>query len=197
MTAPSLESLLIRDRAKLLEFISRRAGAPLLRFESAEDLVQGVHHEVLRSPQRFEWQGEEQFSGWLRLVAKRYLAGRRDHWFALKRNGGALLRLSWGATDGHGRTAGAGGAADTRTGPVTFALRREQVILATRAAAMLMPRDRNIVNWCAEGVAIDVQAARLGVSRKAAEHARNAALERLRKVFRLVSQSPRLSSERE
>jgi hypothetical protein len=195
MIVPSLESLLVRDREKLLEFISRRAGAPLLRFESAEDLVQGVHQEALRSSERFEWQGEEQFTGWLRLVAKRYLAGRRDHWFALKRHGGALLRLSWGATDGNSRTP-RGGEVDTRTGPATFALRREQVILATQAAAMLMPRDRDIVNWCAEGVAIDVQAARLGISRKAAEHARNAALERLRKVFRLLNQSPRLSSQR-
>lgn len=200
MTSPSLESLLVRDRPKLLEFVARQAGAPLLRFESAEDLVQGVHHEALRGADRFEWRGEEEFTGWLRLVAKRYLAGRRDYWFAMKRNGGALLRLSWVAEDGNRNASPGGGGsdrrpADTRTGPLTFAFRREQIVLATRAAAMLMPRDRDIVNWCVEGVELDEQAARLGISRKAAEHARDAALERLRKVFRLVSQAPRMNSE--
>jgi DNA-directed RNA polymerase specialized sigma24 family protein len=187
-----LQTMLAQHRGRLYALVQQRAGAPLLRFETADDLVQGIQHEALRSQAQFRWQGEEAFGGWLKSIALRYLSGRRDYWFALKRNSGALLRLTWGLENGRA-TPGALPAqalTDTRTGPLTFAFKREQMVLATRALNLLMPRDREIVQWCTEGVALEEQAARLGIAREAAERARSRALERLRKCFELVSKSP-------
>ncbi len=59
---------------------------------------------------------------------------------------------------------------------------------ATRAIALLLPRDRDIVRWTTEGMTIEEQAARLGLSQEAATRAQSRALERLRKAYRLVSQ---------
>jgi RNA polymerase sigma factor (sigma-70 family) len=186
--AGGMAELLVNHRPLLLSWVQREAGAPLLRFESAEDLVQSIQQEALRSIQRFQWQGQEAFLGWLHQVARRHLAGRRDHWFALKRNGAAILRLT--RSGGESRAGAAPGVADTATGPATFASRREQLTLAARALALLPPRDRNLVQWAAAGASLEVQAARLGLSTDATQRARSRAIERLQKAYRLVSRGP-------
>ncbi len=169
---------------QLLGFVRREAGAALLRFDAPEDLVQGVHQEALRAAAQFEWRGEEAFLGWLYQIARRHMSGRRDYWFALKRNCVGALRLTWTGSDGSVRQANL---ADTATGPATFAQRREQLVLMTRAIALLLPRDREIVRWTSDGVSLEDQALRLGVTADAAARARSRAIERLRKTFELVS----------
>ena len=120
----NLPALLVRYQPQLLAFAQREAGVPLLRFETADDLVQGVHQEVLRCATRFEWRSEKEFLGWVFTVARRCLSARRAHWFALKRNRGKVLRLTWsgpGADQSSYRLC----AADTGTVPSSFAFRRE------------------------------------------------------------------------
>ncbi len=181
-------SLLAQYRPQLLAFAQREAGIPLLRFESADDLVQGIHQEALGSADRFEWRSEKEFLGWVFTIARHCLSARRAHWFALKRNCGKLLRLTWGHP-GADASSYRLDPADTATGPATFADRRELLVLATKAIAMLLPRDRDIVRWTTEGMGVQEQAARLGLSYDAASRAQSRALERLRKAYRLVSET--------
>lgn len=183
---------LMLDHGRVVESIVRReAGVVLLRFESVEDLSQGVTQEAIRAGSEFTWKGDNAFAAWINVVAKRYLSGRRDYWFARKRNPGKILRLTFhGGRPGGGRPGSAPpdpGLADTATGPATFAFRREQLVLATRALDMLLPRDRDLVTWVSEGESASGIAERLGVSPDAAEKARSRALERLRKAFVILS----------
>ncbi len=186
---PDLSSLLLQYRPQLLAFAQRRAGIPLLRFESAEDLVQGIHQEALRGAERFEWQGERAFFSWVYRIGRRFLSGRRAHWFALKRNCGRVLRLTWSGP-GADQSSYRFDPADTGTGPSTFADRRESLVTATKAMGLLFPRDREIVGWTTQGMSVEELAARLGLSYEAASRAQRRALERLRKAYHLVSRGP-------
>ncbi len=181
-----LPALLVRYRPQLLAFAQREAGIPLLRFETADDLVQGVHQEVVRCGKRFEWRSEKEFLGWVFTIARRFLSARRAYWFALKRNCGKVLRLTWGGP-GADQSSYRLDPADTGTGPSTFAFRREVLVHATKAMALLLPRDRDIVRWTTEDLSIEEQADRLGISRESATKAQSRALERLRKAYHLVS----------
>ena len=183
-----LSSLLVQYRPELLAFAQREAGVPLLRFESADDLVQGIHQEALGAADRFEWRSEMEFLGWVFTIARRCLSARRAYWFALKRNCGKVLRLTW---SGPGASASSYrlDPADTGTGPSTFAFRRERLVLATQAITLLLPRDRDSGRWTTEGKSIEEQADRLGISHEAATRAQSRALERLRKAYRLVSEN--------
>jgi RNA polymerase sigma factor (sigma-70 family) len=173
--------------AGLLHSVTRQeAGPALLRFESVEDLVQGTAQEALRSAGQLEWRGEEAFKSWVITIAKRHVMGRRDYWFAMKRNPGALLRLT--LTGSAGNRVERPELAAEQAGPSTFAFRREQLVLITKAMGLLMTRDRELVSWASNGLSTAEMAARLGISEEATEKARTRALERLRKAFRLVSQ---------
>lgn len=178
-TPPALPELLRRHAGLVHSIIQTESGPLLLRFDSVDDLIQGVMQEAVAAAGSFEWRGEEAFLGWLATITRRHLAARRDYWFACKRNPGAVLRLT--------RTTFGGGIADGASGPSTFANRREQIVLITKAMAMLLPRDRDVVAWSATGVDVDQTAAWLGVSRDAAEKCRTRALERLRKTFILLT----------
>ncbi len=170
----------IAAAAPYLATIAREdAGPALLRFESVDDLVQGMQQAALRTLDRFEWRGEEAFRAWIAQIARRHLHARRDHWFALRRHGGVLLRLT-------GTANGAGGPQATALGPRTFAQRREELALVTKAIDLLLPRDRDLVLWAAEEVPIAEQASRLGVAPEAARKASERALARLRTIAERV-----------
>ncbi|HKE00486.1 MAG TPA: sigma factor, partial [Planctomycetota bacterium] len=62
--APSLTTLLDAHRDALRAIVLRR-GSGLLRFESADDLVQGVQLRALEAREHFEFRGEREFVGWL------------------------------------------------------------------------------------------------------------------------------------
>jgi RNA polymerase sigma factor (sigma-70 family) len=165
----------------------RRHGGRVLRFETAEDLAQGAQLAAVARAGGFELRTDEELEAWLFRVARGHLADRRAYWSALKRRSGRLLRI----TAAPGRSGAETGAVAepplAATGPVTFADRREQVVLATRALSLLMSRDQRLVRWYAEGVPIAEQAERLGVGYDAARVAQSRALERFRKSFRFVS----------
>lgn len=164
------------------KLVREEAGPALLRFDSVSDLVQGAMREAVSSSERFEDQGEDAFRGWAYRIARRHLSARRRYWFACKRDAGPILRLTRSGGD---RTIHLD-PADARTGPATFAGRREQVVLMTRAIAMLLPRDRDIVTKVAQGTTSAELGETLGISEPAAEKARARAMERLRKAYLLI-----------
>jgi DNA-directed RNA polymerase specialized sigma24 family protein len=185
--APSLGDLLERHRGRILGLVRARARG-LLRFETEDDLVQGVVLRVLERGASFEWRGEPEFLAWLRRAGETFLADRRAHWGALKRRCGRVLRIT-----GMGGTAGGsavGEPSSGATGPSTFAARRELIALTARAMELLLPRDRDLVRWSAEDVPLEDQAARLGVAYEAVGKARQRALDRFKKTFALVSGGP-------
>lgn len=173
-----LARLLRAHEAVVAAIVRSEAGVTLLRFDSVEDLVQGTLHEAVRSAESLEWRGEAAFVSWLCTIARRHLGSRRDYWFAGKRFHGNLLRLTLSGS--------AASPAGSRPGPATFAFRREQLVLARKAVALLMDRDQKLVTWAAEGVSASEMATRLGISPDAAEKARERALDRLRKAFDLL-----------
>ena len=183
---PSLTALLAAHREALRAMLLRRASG-LLRFESADDLVQGVHVRALEARAHFEYQGDREFFGWLARVARQHIAHRHRHWRALRRSAGRVLRFQASESLRLDRGGGAPEPAVSATGPPTAAFRREQVEVAAQALAMLFPRDQDLVRWITDDVAIDEIARRLGVSHAAAKKARLRALERFRKTFEIVA----------
>lgn len=178
MSPTDLESRIARASPVLAEIARRDAGIALLRFESVEDLVAGIQQEALRSLHGLVWQGEDAFRGWLLQIARRHLHARRDHWFALKRCGAPILRLTLNASAGP-RSPG--------IGPRTFAQRREELAAVTKAMALLPERDRELIAWSAEGVSLEVAAERSGSTPDAIRKATSRAIDRLRKMLAIVT----------
>lgn len=179
----TLAELLKRYEDDLASFVARRAGW-LLRYETREDLLQGMHVRFLES--EFHYKGEKQFLAWMYLVARTYLADRADYWSALKRRSANLVRLTFGATPPSDPGAVAEPAAAV-TGPATVADRREQLLLAVRVLDALLAKDRNLVRWSSEGVELEEMARRLDVSYAAAQRARHRAIRRFRDAYALAS----------
>jgi len=186
----TLEELLPRHRDSLQAFLERHGGR-VLRFETAEDLVQAVHLRALEGAARFSFRGERAFLEWMYAVARSHLADRHAYWLALRRSPGALVRLTRGATTGGG--AAAPEPPRDATGPATFAERRDELELAYAALAALLERDQRLVRWSCDGREIREIAKELGVSYDAAERARLRALERFRKAYRLARRARGLS----
>ena len=184
---PVLGDLLDRHRARLSGLVRGEAKG-LLRYETEDDLVQGIVLRALERGSGFEWRGEPSFFAWIRRIGESYIADRRAHWGALKRRSGRVLRFASGDETRGGSVVGEP-AADG-TGPSTFAARREMIALAAKALDLLLPRDRDLVRWSSEGVPLEEQADRLGIAYEAVGKARQRAVERFRKTFALVSGSP-------
>lgn len=184
MSAPPDLAQLLTERRTFLLGLVRKEGRGLLGFEEADDLVQGVTVRALASSESFTWQGEDAFVGWLVTLTRRHLADRHDHWRALKRGAGRVVRLT---RTGGSSQQGARAPAHAGPGPRTFASQREALILASRALAALSDRDRRLVRWSSEGTDLAIQAERLGLSSDATRKASTRALERFRKTFQLLT----------
>lgn len=182
--AQRLAPLLDKHRPMLVRFLARTAPG-LLRFESADDLAQMVHLQALQGAAHYEDQGAQALDGWLRALAQQVIARRHAHWHALKRDAGAVLRWS-SAVSSTGDVGQAGEPMAKNTGPMTHADRREQLKLATRALASLLPRDQEVLRSWRNGEDAEAIANKLGISRDAAERARQRALERFQKAFTVL-----------
>jgi len=183
---PSLSGLLAAHQAELEAFLAPRAGW-LLRYETLDDLAQGVRTRALERGGSFEYEGDGPFFAWLHRVAQSYLADRANYWSALKRRSSALLRLTAGGTEGTPGTAAASMPISTATGPATVANRKELLTLAVQVLAALPDRDARLIRWSSEGVTIREQAERLGISYEAAKKAAQRALDRYREAYRFAS----------
>lgn len=182
--APVLGDLLERHRSRV-EGLVRGEAKGLLRYETEDDLVQGILLRAIERGGTFEWRGEPSFLAWIRRIGESFINDRRAHWGALKRRSGKVLRFAAGDETRGGSVVGEP-AADA-TGPSTFAARREMIALAAKALDLLLPRDRDLVRWSSEGVPLEEQAERLGIAYEAVGKARQRAVDRFRKTFALVS----------
>ncbi len=177
-------ALLQSRQPALRDWLRQHAGG-VLRYEPLEDLAQGVAVRALAAEAAFEWRGEAAAWRWLVTVAQRHVADRWDHWRALRRRSGRVLRI----TSAPGTRSGVAVAGEGR-GPGTMAEAREHLVLAARALGLLPERDQLLVRWHSEGVALAEQAMRLGIAHGAAQRAAHRALERFRKVFALLGRDP-------
>lgn len=184
-----LSDLLVKHREALVRFLQKEASG-LKRYEDAEDIAQGVHMHALKVADRFEYQGEKPFFGWLFAVARRYIADRNAYWKALKRDAGPMIRVTFG---GAGSEAGMLAPPARLTGPQTFAQRREHLSVAAKAIAALPERDRSIAGMITRELSIDDIAKELGISYEAAQRARLRTIERFGKLYTLATEGPAAS----
>lgn len=180
-----LDALLAKFHSEMEAFLKLK-GRGLLRFESLEDLLQGVHLRAWESRRDFEYRSDREFLAWIHVVAERHIADRHDYWSALKRDTARVVRLTRGE-DPTTDLLGAVLPAWSQSGPGTLAARRELMVMAVRALASLPPRDQQLVRYFAEGLDLDDQAQQLGLSYAAVQRAGLRALERFRKAFALIA----------
>lgn len=182
----ALRELLVKHREAMVR-IAGQIGGGLLRYETAEDLVQGVQLHALHVADHFTDQGDAAFIAWIRQLIRQHIARRHQYWSSQKRDAGAMLRISVsGGSSGH--SSGIDPSA-SRTGPATFADRREQFRLAMQALEVLSARDRAIVRLVREGRSTAEIAEALALGLAAAEKARSRAMERFRKTYALLNRS--------
>ena len=188
MSAPdgerTVKVLVVAHRVELARFLERQAG-DLLRFEATEDLLHGLIASLLDRGAAFASRSPEEDRAWLYGAARHFLNMRRRYWSAIKRDSGRLLRTGLKSWSESGLSRDAANAieaiAASQTGVSTFAGRREQLVLA-----LLLPRDRELVEWAAEGLSNEAIAERTGTTVAAAAKAKSRAIERLRKTHLLV-----------
>ena len=180
---PTLEDLLEASRARLESWLRREASG-LLRYEEPDDLVQGVHLRAFEARATFEYQGDAAFTSWLWTLARRYVADRNDHWKALKRGAGRVLRLT--ASEKSEPTRSVPLPVRRATGPATFAARRELLVLAAKALDSLPERDQQLVRWRSEGRELEEQARELDLSYAAAQRASLRAWTRYESALRVL-----------
>jgi len=176
----SLSELLVAHEQALVQFVRNKAGLRLLRFETLEDLVQGVHCEALRAGASFEYRSEPEFMAWIYRVARHHIYSRAAYWCALKRNSGGLIKLIESETEGGFEPVATG------TSPSSFAGRREQIVLITRALNSMRERDKQMLQRWASGATIEQMAGEFELTYDAAKRARLRAMERLQKLHRLM-----------
>lgn len=175
-----LADLLDRYRDWLLKFVEREARG-LLRRESGDDLVGGVHLRALQQEEGFDYRSDEEFLGWLKLIARQQIADRHDYWKAQRRQATHMLRVTSRETTQGAQLEG------KITGPETWTARREMMEIATRAITLLLPRDRQVVQMVTDGDSVAAVAKKINVSRAAAEQARSRAMRRFSKLVELLA----------
>jgi len=181
---PQLTDLLAAHRSRLTGFVRQEAKG-LLRYESEDDLVQGIHMHALSVAGRFQYRSEKEFIAWLFTLARQHLVDRRRYFSAARRDGGHVLRVTVAgaaATQPRGVDPSA-----QMTGPGTLADRREQLELAARVVALLSDRDRKLIHWMSESLPLEEAARRLDLTYEAAKRARLRAIDRFRATFELLS----------
>lgn len=184
-TEAELLPLLERTRGTLTAYLEREARGLLAR-ESIDDVVQGVHVRALRQAEQLQIRSDGEFFNWLKIVARQHVLDRQKYWSALRRQGGAMLRITAAPSSTSAGGSGIDPAANV-TGPATYAMRREMVELAGKAVKTLLPRDQELVRYSTDGMPIEQIASLLGLSYDAAEQARRRAMERFKKAYELLT----------
>jgi RNA polymerase sigma factor (sigma-70 family) len=172
-------------RDMLTGYLARHAGPPLLRFDTVDDLVQGTILEALGSASDFQLRTQEEWRAWLFTLARRHVMRRREYWFSLKRDSRAVVKLT--LTGSRGSQAELS-IPDPSSGPVTRADRSELQLRITKAMAMLLPRDREIVRLSAEGSTTEDLSQHLEITKESASQARLRAFGRLKKAYQVLEQ---------
>ncbi len=180
-----MDELVAKYRPDLVNYVANHAGRPLLRFDTVDDLVQGAILEALNSAEGFETRSDEECRSWLFTVTHRHLIRRREYWFSMKRDSRKVAKLTLTGSRGDATSIPI---PYTGSGPVTHSDRRDLVLRVTKAMAMLLPRDRELLRFAAEGASTKELAERLDMTEASAGQARLRAFDRLRKAYRLLEQ---------
>ncbi len=179
-------SFLERTRDQLAKWVEREAKG-LLKRESADDVVSGIHARALSQIENFELRTDAEAFTWLKTIARQHVLDRQKYHTALRRHGGEMLRITNASFGGEpGETPGVQ-VAGKMTGQVTYAMRREAIDLAARAIAGLLDRDQELVRATVEGETLEALAKRLHLTYDAAEQARRRAMERFKKAYDLLA----------
>ncbi len=173
-----LGALLVRHEGTLRFFIRKHAGLRLLRYESVDDLAQGVVCKALQLGERFTYEGDQAFVAWLQCVTRNFIGNRVDYWRAARRDTTRVVRLLEAESQELDPTS-------SITSPSSRAARKEQLIRVTRAMAGLPERDRALVLMAARGLTTSEIGRQLGLQPDSAKKARQRALKRLVKICRL------------
>ncbi len=81
----SIDSLIVEYTSFARATARRLLGAVVRSREESIDIVQSVCREALRERERFEFQGEGPFRGWLQLLIERKITDRHRQLYAAKR----------------------------------------------------------------------------------------------------------------
>ncbi len=175
-----------RTRDQLGKWVEREARG-LLKRESVDDVVAGIHARALSQLEGFELRTDAEGFNWLKTIARQHVLDRQKYFAALRRQGGEMLRIT-SASLGDTPDARPGvQVAGRMTGQVTYAMRREAIDLAAKAIASLLPRDQEIVRRTVDGASVEDVAKEFRMSYDAAEQARRRAMERFKKAYELLS----------
>ena len=175
-----------RTRDQLGKWVEREARG-LLKRESVDDVVAGIHARALSQLEGFELRSDAEGFNWLKTIARQHVLDRQKYFAALRRQGGEMLRIT-SASLGDTPDARPGvQVAGRMTGQVTYAMRREAIDLAAKAIASLLPRDQEIVRRTVDGASVEDVAKEFRMSYDAAEQARRRAMERFKKAYELLS----------
>jgi RNA polymerase sigma factor (sigma-70 family) len=176
--SPDFDALLVRHRDGLERWLRGEVGR-LRLLDTPEDLAQETCLRALQSRETFELVSEPAFKAWLLTVAGGVVKDRQRHWMAAKRDAARVLRLALAGEGGSGSSAGPA-PASPRTGPATFAERRDLIRRAVRALSSLPGRDQELVRGLAAGATVEDAARAHELTYAAAQRARLRALERFR-----------------
>lgn len=183
------DALLVRHREGLERWLGREAGR-LRLLDTPEDLAQETCLRALQSRERFELVSEGAFKAWLLTVADGVMKDRQRHWMAAKRDAARVLRLALAGEGGSGSSVAGLTPASPRTGPATFAERRDLIRRAARALSTLPERDRELVRGLAAGATVEEAARAHDLTYAAAQRARLRALERFRLAYGVLGSGP-------
>ncbi len=177
-----------RTRDQLGKWVEREARG-LLKRESVDDVVAGIHARALSQLEGFELRSDAEGFNWLKTIARQHVLDRQKYFAALRRQGGEMLRIT-SASLGDTPDARPGvQVAGRMTGQVTYAMRREAIDLAAKAIASLLPRDQEIVRRTVDGASVEDVAKEFRMSYDAAEQARRRAMERFKKAYEVLARA--------
>ncbi len=88
--AAAIGALIEEHLPRLQAFVRLRMGPELRAHEGSEDLVQSVCRELLQHLERYQYQGSNQFRGWLYTTALRKVSNRLRHLRAQRRDAARL-----------------------------------------------------------------------------------------------------------
>lgn len=182
----AIRAHLAKEQDALRGFVVKRAGT-LLQYEELGDLVNGIVLRALDRSKAATYRSDPELRAWLYELASCYLADRHEHWRAAMRGAGRIVRLTLSGLSGNGVPLPRA----SQPGPATSAARRELLVLSTRAIAALPARDQDLVRWRSEGLSVEEQAERVGLSYAATQRAGLRAFDRFRKLFEIAVRNSR------
>lgn len=83
MPPQRFEEQLLALRPELLGFLRRHAPHGVLRYESPEDLLQGMLARALEASEKLEQRDDDATRAWLFRLARNFLTDRTRYWLSL------------------------------------------------------------------------------------------------------------------